>query len=292
MILKKFFCKPNFISFYEEGNMYKLLNEKYKNSEIISSENKEFDNKEDLIKYINSIRKLNPQTYISTILKSINQGFAPSCKKSSFKEMGLDIENIKYVCINKKYSFYTSLYELLEIQKEFSLLDFLYPPFAIIDYKAKLKNNSLYILTMKDFIFFMIYKNSLPVFGEIEEINENKDEEIEEIEDLDLLSEIEEDIEDIESIEDIDNIKEISQATKLSSIENLGIESKTFNKLQEVLKEYYENNSNFIEQIIIYDTVNISEDLTSLIKDEIFINTAIEKIDLLKTINEMSRKNV
>jgi len=297
MILKKIFYKPNFISFYKEENMYKLLNEKYKNNKIIFSENKEFDDKEELMKYINSTIELNPQTYISTILKSINQGFVPSCKKTFFKEMGLDIDNIKYVCINNKYSFYTSLYELLETQKKFSFLDFLYPPFSIIDYKAKSRNNALYVLVMKDFIFFIIYKNSIPIFGEIEEINEKNqenayEEEMEEINDLDLLDEIDEDISDIESIENINSIQEMSKTTKLSSIENLSIENKIFNKLQEVLKEYYENNSNFIEKIIIYDTININNDLTSLIKDELFISTIIEQVNLLKIINEISRQNV
>ncbi|HIQ50402.1 MAG TPA: hypothetical protein EYH54_00350 [Nautiliaceae bacterium] len=299
MLLKKLFYRPNFVSFYKEESIYKLLNEKYKNDKIIFSENKEFNNKKELVKYINLIIESNPQTYTSTILKSINQGIIPSCKKSHFKEMGLDINNIKYICINNKYAFYTSLYELLEIEKEFPFLDFLYSPFSIIDYKAKIRNNSLYILIIRGFLFFMIYKNSIPVFGEIEEFNEkspknedNEEGEIEEIDDLDLLDEINEDIDEIETIEDLDSIEEISQTTKSSSGTHLNIENKVFNKLQEILKEYYENSSDFIENIIIYDTINISNNLKVLIEDELFINTDIQNINLLKTINEMSKKNV
>ena len=298
MLLKKLFYRPNFISFYEEENVYKLLNEKYKNDKIIFSENKEFNNKKDLIKYINSITESNPQTYISTILKSIDQGVTPSCQKSTLKKIGLDINNIKYICINNKYSFYISLYELLEIQKEFSFLDFLYSPFSIIDYKAKLRNNSLYILVMKSFLFFIIYKDSIPVFGEIEEINEKKQENkeediIEEIYDLDLSDEImEDDIEELENIEDINDIEEISQTTTPNSIEHLNIENKIFNKLQEILKEYYEQNTNFIEKIIIYDSITIDKNITSIIENELFIDTTIEEINLLKIINEISKKNV
>ena len=299
MLLEKFFYKPNFISFYEENSIYKLLNERYKNDKIIFSENKIFNSKEELIKYIDSIIKSNPQTYISTILKSINQGVVPSCKKSFFKEVELDINNLKYICINSKYSFYTSLYELLETQKKFSFLDFLYSPFSIIDYKTTLRDNSLYILVMKDSLFFIIYKDSIPIFGEIEEINEkaheneNEDEEeIEEIDDLDLLDEMDEDIDEIESIEDFDSIEEASHPTKSSSIENLNIENKIFNKLQSILKEYYEHNTDFIEKIIIYDSISIDENIKSLIEDELFIDTEIQNINLLKTINEISRKNV
>jgi len=297
MLLKKLFYRPNFISFYEEENVYKLLNEKYKNDKIIFSENKEFNNKEELIKYINSITESNPQTYISTILKSINQGVIPSCQKSTLKKIGLDISNIKYICINNKYSFYISLYELLEIQKEFSFLDFLYSPFSIIDHKAKLRNNSLYILVMKSFLFFIIYKDSIPVFGEIEEINEkkqeNKEDIIEEIYDLDLSDEImEDDIEELENIEDINDIEEISQTTTPNSIEHLNVENKIFNKIQEILKEYYEQNTNFIEKIIIYDSITIDKNITSIIENELFIDTTIEEINLLKIINEISKKNV
>ena len=295
MLLKKIFFKPNFISFYKEESIYKLLNEKYKNNKVIFSENKEFNSKEELVKYINSIIESNPQTYISTLLKSINQGVIPSCKKSFFKEMGVDINNIKYICINNKYSFYTSLYELLEIQKEFSFLDFLYSSFSIIDYKAKLKNNSLYVLVMKNFLFFVIYKNSIPVFGEIEEVNEKNQEskeEIEEIDDLDLLDEINENIDEIENIEDIDNIEEISQTTESNSIEYLSIENIIFNKIQDILKEYYEHNTDFIEKIIIYDNITIDKNIKSIIEDELFIDTTIGQINLLKIINEISKKNV
>jgi len=298
LFLKKLFFRPNFIAFYRENGTYKLLNERYKNEKIIFNENKEFNNKKELIKYINSIIKLNPQTYTSTILKSINQGVVHSCKKNFFKEMELDINNIKYICINNKYSFYTSLYELLELQKEFPFLDFLYSPFSIIDYKAKIRDNSLYILIMRDFLFFMIYKDSIPVFGEIEEINEKTQEnegegeieEIEEINELDLLDEMNEDISKIESIEDIDNIEGVSKTDRLSSIENLNIENKIFNKLQEVLKEYYEQNPYFIEKIVIYDNITINKSIKSIIEDELFIDTTIEKINLLKIINEISKK--
>ena len=295
MLLKKLFYKPNFISFYEEENIYKLLNERYKNNKVIFSENKEFDNKEALIKYINSIIKSNPQTYISTMLKTLNQGVIPSCKKALFKDIGLDIDNIKYVCINDKYSFYTSLYELLEVQKEFSFLDFLYSPFSIIDYKVELRNNLLYILVIKDFLFFLIYRDSIPVFGEIEEVNEKdeeneSEEEIEEIVDLDLLEEIDEDIDEMETVEDSDI--DTSQPTKSDSIENLSIENKIISKLQEILKEYYENSPDFIEKIIIYDSVTIDKNIKSLIEDELFIDTTIGQIKLLKIINEISKKNV
>ena len=294
MLLKKLFYRPNFISFYEEKGIYKLLNEKYKDNKLIFSENKEFDNKEELVKYINSIIESNSQTYTSTILKTINQGIVPSCKKTLFKDIGLDVDNIKYVCINDKYSFYTSLYELLEIQKKFGFLDFLYSPFSIIDYKVKARNNLLCILVIKDALFFLIYKELIPVFGEIEEINEKEQqtkeeeiEEIEEIDDLDLL----EDIDEVENIEDNSDI-ETSKTNKLSSIEHLSIENRIFNKLREILKEYYENSPEFVEEIIIYDSIDIDKNIKLLIEDEFFINTTIKKIDLLKIINEISKSNV
>ncbi len=287
-MLLKIFIKPNFISFYKEDKFY-LLNEQYKNDKLIFEEKKEFNTKKELINYIKEISSSNPQTYVSTVILSQNQGVVPSCDKKEYKKLGIELENIKYICIKNRYSFYTTIYELMELTKSFEP-DFLYPIFALIDIKATSKHNTLYILTTKSFNFILIYKDSIPVYSDIFEIEEKTTEfkeededEIEDISDIDII----EDFDDILD-EDIENIEEINEP----SVEETKEEYRIIEDIKNALKEYYEEGGDFIEKIVILDTLNIPQEIKTLIEDEIFITTTVQEFDILKTINQISRENV
>ena len=287
-MLLKIFIKPNFISFYKEDKFY-LLNEQYKNDKLIFEEKKEFNTKKELINYINEISSSNPQTYVSTVILSQNQGVVPSCDKKEYKKLGIELENIKYICIKNRYSFYTTIYELMELTKSFEP-DFLYPIFALIDIKAISKHNTLYILTTKSFNFILIYKDSIPVYSDIFEIEEKttefkeeENDEIEDISDIDII----EDFDDILD-EDIENIEEIDE----SSVEETKEEYRIIEDIKNALKEYYEEGGDFIEKIVILDTLNTPQEIKTLIEDEIFITTTVQEFDILKTINQISRENV
>jgi len=291
MFLKKLLAKPSLIAFYKDENRYKLLHEQYKKNKIINSESKEFENKKEMINYINEIADDNPQTYVSTFIASANQGVVPSCDKNKYKELGIDIENIKMVCVNKKYSFYTTIYQLMETKKEYPFVDFLYSAYALIDFKSSLRHNSLYILTTKEYSYILIYKDHLPLFGDIYEIEEEniEEEEIEDITDMDIVEDFDESLDDdIESVADITEEEDEED----ENIETFNIEYKILENIKSSLKEYYENGGDFIEKIYIFDTIGIQDNITELINDEIFIDSVLEKIDILKTLNEISRKNV
>jgi len=286
----KFLVKPNFIAFCKSENIYYVLNEQYKKNEIIFNETKEFENKKDLEKYIKETSEENPQTYVSTFITSQNQGVVPSCSKQKYKEMSIEIENVKFTCINNKYSFYTTLYELMEIKKAYPFADFIYPAFAIIDFNSTIRTNTLYILSTKEYSYILVYGNKIPVFSDIFEIVEEtlqeEEEEIEEFDDIDIVDDFDDTLdEDIENIEDIDENDE-------EKIENLDMEYKVFNHVKEALKEYYDNGGDFIEKIFIFDTIGLQESITSTINDELFIEAKLEKIDILKTLNKISRENV
>jgi len=288
MFLKKILFKPNLIAFYKAEGKYKLLNEQYKKNRIIFSETKEFESIKELKQYIDTVAEDNPQTYISSFITSQNQGIVPSCNKNKYKELEIDVENIKIVCINNKYSFYTTLYELMGIKKEYPFIDFLYPVFAIIDKNSTLRHNSLYILSTKEFSYILIYKDHIPVFGDIFEIKEetNEEEDIEDISDIDIVEDFDETLD-----ENIENIDE-SEVEENENIEHFNIESKILDQIKTALKEYYENGGDFIEKIFIFDTIGIEKNITEMINDEIFIESSLNKIDILKTLNKISRENV
>ena len=291
MFIKDLLFKPNLIAFYKEEDQYKLLNEKYKKNQVIFSETKEFKNKKEMTEYIDLVIEDNPQTYISTFIDSPNQGVVPSCNKQKYKELGIDIENIKFLCIKNKYSFYTTLYELVELKKTYAKLDFLYSAFALIDFTSTLRHNALYILTTKEFSYVLIYNNHIPVFSDIFPITEenaetSEEEGIEDISDIDIVEDFDETLD-----EDIESIDEEEEEEK-ENIENLNFEYKIMEHIKTALQEYYENGSDFVEKIFIFDTIGIENNITDMIMDELFIESSVDKFDILKTINKISRENV
>jgi hypothetical protein len=287
MFLKRF-IKQQFISFYFDEN-YKLLVEIYKNNNLLEENRFEFEEKKELIKKIKELSDEIPQTYISTVIQSINQGVISSCKKTEFEIYGIKIENIKYICINNKYAFYTSLYDLIELKK--INVDFIYSMFALIDYKATKKINTLYILITKEKFYLLVYHQNIPIFSDIYEKDyENILEDEDELENLDnenIVENIEDDI--IDDIENIDDNEVVLEDNKITT----DIEMDVINFIKSSLEEYYENYADdFIENIIIFDDNLLNNDITKIIYDTLLIESKKEKLDILKTINEISRKNV
>jgi hypothetical protein len=291
MFLKKF-IKRQFISFYCDEN-YKLLTQIYRNNKLLEENRFEFKEKKELVKKIKELSIEIPQTYISTIIQSINQGVIPSCQKKDFKTYKIEINNIQYICIDNKYAFYTSLFDLTDLKK--LNIDFIYSVFALIDYKATKKINTIYVLITKEKFYLLIYNKNIPIFSDIYEneeelIKENNDINIEELEDESVI----EDIEDIDDdiVNDLDNIDDHKIIIEDDEIKT-GIEINIINFIKSSLKEYYKNYADdFIENIVILDTKILNKDIINMIKETLFIEAAIEQIDILETINKISRKNV
>ena len=276
------FIKRAFFSFYFDRNFHSLLEVK-RNKKLILKETYEFKEKNDLEKKINEIVDEYPQNFISTVIDTINQGVIPSCSKKDFINKGIDIENIKIVCI-KNYSFYVSIYELLSLQKEFKFdIDFIYSIFAPIDYTARKKHNSFYVLLLNSKVVSIGYQNNLPLYFDLEIINdEDNDEDDEFLDDIDILDDLSDDIEDESESLDLDEINKKNSK-----------EDEIFEILQKMIKDYYENYSDeFLEKIVILDTINMEKSLKKKIEDELFIETDIKKFDLLKILNELSEKDV
>ena len=292
MFLKKFF-KKQFISFYFDEK-YKLLLEHVKNNKIIDSIEKEFEEKKDIEKFIKEKIDEIPQTFVSTILQTLNQGTIDSCSKQKYLDKDIDFDNVKIKCIDN-YSFYASIYDITKLLKEYSFnIDFLYSIFAPIDFFAKERKNRFYVLVLNNYIAILGYENLKPIYSDLIILSnkEEKEEIIDEIEDIDLLNEIEEesiseDIEDIDEKEVNENLKE--DIDKLTT----NIEVNILNSLKKSIKEYYENYSNdFIEKIIILDTIGIDITINNLIEEELLIASVVENFDLLKIINRMSIENI
>ena len=291
MFVEKF-IKTVYIGFYKDEE-YKLLCEIKKNNKTIESLKEEFDSKEKLIESINRYLEDYARVYISTFVNSINQGIIPSCNKNEYKKREIEIENIKYLCIKNRYSIYVSIYDLMSTKKEYPFdLDFIYPIFAPIDFMAKHRNNTFYVLILKEKIAIIGYKNNIPIYSDIFELkeenieNEEVEEDIELLEEIDLEEEISPDIE--KEAENIEFEKKPENLTFTT------IEYNIIKNLKDAIKDYYENYSDdFLEKIIFLDTVNIGKEIKKLTEDELLLESDIINFDLLKTLNILSeRENV
>jgi hypothetical protein len=287
MFLKKF-IKQQFISFYYDEN-YKLLNEIYKNDNLLEENRFEFENKKELIKKIKELSAQIPQTYTSTIIQTINQGVIAGCNKIDFQKYGIKVENIKYICVNNKYSIYTSLYDLMDLKK--MDIDFIYSVFALIDYKAKQKINTLYILVTKEKFYVLIYHKNIPIYSDIyekvEELMENNDLDLDDLNDGEVIEIDDEVVEDLDAIDDSEEIE--NEETEIKT----GMEMDVVNFIKNSVEDYYKNYAeDFIEKIVIYDNGVLNDDVVKMIDDTLFIEAKKEKFDILKTINEISRENV
>ena len=289
MFLKRF-IKQQFVSFYYDEK-YILLIQIYKNNKLLNEISIEFQDKKELKEKITYLSKRIPQTFISTVIQTNNQGIIPTCKKKDFLDFSIEIENIKYICINNKYAIYSSIFDIMDIQK--LNIDFIYSMFALIDYKAKKKINSLYLLITKQMFYIIIYNENKALYSDIFENTDNISDHNEEENDLiDDLSDDIDIIEDLENdiIEDIDDLDEI-QYEQEKTFTN--IEKYILNFLKTSIEEYYKSyGDDFIESITIFDTININKNFTKKIYDTFFIETKKIDIYILEIINEISRQNV
>jgi hypothetical protein len=279
--------KKQFISFYKEES-YKCISQIVKNKNILQTEEKSFEDKKEFVKYIRQKIDEIPQTYVSTMLLTINQGVVPSCSVKAYLDREIDPDNVKIACINNKYSFFASIYEIQNIKKEYKFdIDFIYSVFAIIDSIAKERKNRFYVLVLEKHIAILGYENFVPIFSDINVLEEKQEEDVEEIvEDIDLEEELISDIDSIDEVEETDTEEEIEKETTSKEVEIL-------NYLKSSLKEYYDNySSDFIEKIIILDTIGIDITLNSLIEEELLITSDIQQIDILNTMNRLSIESV
>ncbi len=289
------FLKKQFISFIEEEKI-KTLCETVKKENIISYEEKEFETKKELETYIVEKNEDIPQTYISTIINTINQGVLNSCSKQKYLEKEIDYDNIKMICINNKYSFFVSLFDLNKLQKEYMFpLDFVYSPFSVIDYMAKERKNRFYIMVFEKYCAVLGYENFVPIYSDIVFFKQNEESEIEDvenIEDIDDIDILDDSIEDIS--EDIDD--EIDETDTLEEKLNTLTtpkESQILEIIKNAIKEYYdEYSSDFVEKIVILDTLGIDIEITKIIEDEVLIECGYKKTEILKILNRISRESV
>jgi hypothetical protein len=309
------FIKKTLIAFYQEENIFYTQKITIKNNKIIQKEEQSFEDEDEFLQFIKSSLIENTQTYISTIITTYNQGCMDSCSHTRYKELNINIENIKILCINNKFSVFIGLFELQEFKKEMSKysVDLIYSPYLIIEKNKKETKNTLYALITKKNVILSIYKKEIPLYSAIYEFKEENETEeaqiensedlfnddipiddIEEIYDLDDLNELDDDIEEnnLDDLEDnIENDNEEEENTQ--TINNIKEETEIINFIKNSIKDYYENYSDdFLENIYLLKGYEFDTKFLKDIEDELFLEIKTEDINILNNINLLARKDL
>ena len=300
--LKKKFIKIDLLSYYQKDDKYFILKERLKDEELIDSQKFEFS-KDEFADYVKKSLINNSFTYICTLINTQNQGIVNSCSNHQYKELGIDINSVKTLCIKNEFSIFMGMYDFDNFKKENEIFqyDFLYSPYALIYHYANEKNCA-YLLTFEECVVFMINKDK-PTYGNIYYFKDNETDTHSPDLDLDLDDDIAvlDDIEDLDdsledSIEDAADLIEEENSNESAleeSVDTVKEEVETIEFLQLSLKDYYENySSDFIEKIVILNNYNISKTLASTIEKEFFIDVKTEEFDILHNMNLLAKEDI
>jgi len=195
--------------------------------------------------YIQDLISESPYYYISLLNNCTDQGALPTCDKIKMRDFA-DVSLTVSLCMNKKWTLYTSSGLLKAIEKRHSNygLDYIFSPFTILHHFFKDKINEvrgLYVLIQAESLSIAVFSQEKLEFGayvvtdadEIElmqnaldssggfEIGDEGEEPEDEIDfdDLSVLDDIEalddiESLDDIETLDDIDSIESFEDFTE------------------------------------------------------------------------------
>ncbi len=283
----------------------------------------------DMIKFLEFLQKKYKFVYIIYLLDTLGQGCLPSCHEDTSSKTDKKKDIFK-VCVDDEWAVYASKADIRWIEKIFIAmggLDFIYSPYMVLNnFVNKMKNcdkKTLHFAYSEDFIALLIYDAKKVIFSAFfkipyKEFNFEEDDELKPESDEDITEGI--DLEDIESEDEefegfvditklddddafeskkesdiLDLAKTEVESSTLDDLELYGREMMIFKYLQSAIEEYYKNDiydSEFLEDIIIYNDSNISNDIITMIENDLFLNVEIRSIDVKEEMINMSIEEV
>ncbi|MFA6136889.1 MAG: hypothetical protein WC667_02260 [Sulfurimonas sp.] len=330
-IINKLLYPTVFVNIIVKHSTTAVYIEIIKNKVVIDSAQKSFETTavdEEMYEFITSYTRESPFYYISLLDPSEEQGAVPTCSKNSIWNFS-DLSNSEHICFNNKWTYYSSKYDLLNLEKKYVTigLDFLFSPFIVLHnfFIDKINTHkAMYVLIEESYMSLTIFDNSELLFAQHIDVENYKqsdelsmedhsvlEEEMEEMEetidldDLDALEELDDfgDIEDLDTLEEMDDFaqthdleEELKQDEEIKLLER---ESENFNEdyqrfllIQSAIKYFYKDdkfNSEFIETIYIADSIKVSRDLKKYLEEEMFLSVYIRHMDLVKEICETAK---
>lgn len=301
-----------FINVVVKDKSYEIESFSIKKEKIVKTIQRTFneDEKQKSLKHIQSLIDSHYFTYVSLLFTSIGQGMIPTTNKNDLHKFGVDDSAISLKLFDNSF-LYASKVELnnSNIVIDELHVDLVYSPFVLlnrlIDERAKngFINNGicLFVLKYSEFITLMIYEKNKFKFGSYFELKINK--ENEENEEIALEEEIElehndDTLEEL-NFDELDNIKvddefvldeNLNQEFE-ENLQTFSLDMQIFEYINSAIKEFYDNNaydSNFIDDIIIFEHEKSSKAMHSYIENELLIKPKVYTIDLFKEMLKLS----
>jgi hypothetical protein len=217
-----------------------------------------------MIRYINGIQKKYSYVYTSTFLSTINAGSIYGCDDHEYRKMHIETDSIIKVCIDRKWSAYSSIYAVDELKHFFSDvggIDFVFPQEIILKHlldSRVIEGQQIYIVTTSSYAIatvfseegllfssHFIYKededdlgigdDDMASLGEMNDMIDDAEKEHEEIEEVLQLEDIDDSdifdggLEDLDSLDDIEtpDFDDVDLTDKPVADENIDLEEET-----------------------------------------------------------------
>ncbi len=304
-----------FIAVVIEEKFCKIKQKIIKNGEVDLIEETFFEIKSkdelsgEVVAFLNELQENYKHTYIALFLNTPAQGVIPGCDESKLEEFNIDKNSIKTVCVNNKYLAYASNIDIKWLDKTFSKvgIDFIFSPFLVLDFYRKDENSDkpkMYILNTTNTFTLMVIKDNNLLFGSFFNIekeenllytdyeDESKEEEFEELEELEIDEKLDDEVVD-EVLEDIpdDNKEKLVD----NSVHFFAKDERYIKYLNAAIKEFYSNelyDSDFIEDVKIYDDNSMSQDIIDYMENQLLLNVSLEKVNIKNAVIELAAKEV
>ncbi|MBK1971428.1 clan AA aspartic protease [Campylobacter sp. TTU-622] len=270
----------------------------YRNKNLINTQEKTFDDEKKLLEYIKTLSKKYFIYYVGLFLNNQEQGLIPSLN-SNLDKFNVGKMSIKCLPMNNAQIYIATehIEYFNELFEEYSGIDFLYSPFALLYYhitkrNLNLEKTTLYIHNYDNFLTLMICKGKDILFGEykvfeksfIQTNFQNQSNSLNE----ELFSKDDQEIniqEKYDSLEN-ENKEDIPQNDHLDfkELNNFGHDMEICNYIFSSIQKFYNDDkysNSFIDELIFFSDEEFSLTAFEVIENEIFLEPKFEKINTL-----------
>jgi hypothetical protein len=229
------FLKKVHIAIVYDAELFTVKVKIFQGSKKIKEELKLYEMEEEqlprkMVIYLQKLQKNYGYCYISTFLSSINVGAIQGCSGEDFNSIGVDINNVVKVCVEERWTAYSSHYDIRlkeDIYEKIGGLDYIFPIELMMNQMIQNLNFQsnepiVYLLQSSNSATLSIFNNQTLLYsthflfskednlkdeGDLDEMNdliESSEESVEELDEIVHLDDEDNDL--LDDIEDLDDI--------------------------------------------------------------------------------------
>lgn len=318
-----------FLSVIIEGSECLFYGRVFKNGKVVKTLEAKFtdidpENLDDkVLAYIKRQEDAYYEVYISLFYNDSFQGALPTLSKEEFKKYNIKTEDVTSIQM-KNFSIYADALAVRKARDTFGeqSIDLLYSPISLMFYEiSKIgvsDKTTLYLYSYHSSSALAIFKDKQMKFATFfkidkqETANNIKNFNKEDITDIENL--IEKEKEGLNSLDDFKSLDELFDVEKTNEFEDLGYDihmqasndvaasvnlfgrdMSMYRYIMSAMREFYTNplyNGDFIEQIVVFDSLKTSATFLQFIETELFVSTSVHNVDTIKDMNELMQMEI